>query len=64
MKVAPRLFCKPPEHEINHGEVYERLAGVSEYLVVFGKTPISIQPCEGSLDDPASRQKFESLDII
>src|SRR5579862_8181943 len=41
------------EHELDHGEVDERLGGSGEVLEVAGEPAVSADPSEGALDDPA-----------
>ena len=33
-------------------------------LEVLGETAVSVEPCQGSFDDPAARQKFEALCVV
>ena len=51
-------------HQIDHGEIDHILAAFREHLVVFAHTPVSTDPGEGALDDPAVRKKFEANGIV
>ena len=41
------------QHQLDHGDVDERLGGFGEILEVSGQPAISADPGEGVLDDPA-----------
>lgn len=47
------------EHEADHGEVDEGLAGFDGVFVIFAESASAAEPREGALDDPAARQEFE-----
>jgi hypothetical protein len=55
LRVCPKRSWsgEAPQHELDHGEVDERLGGRGEIFEVAGEPAISADPSEGTLDDPA-----------
>jgi hypothetical protein len=56
-------FSKADEHEAKHGQVDHGFASVGLSFVVATESPITSQPTEGTLYDPASRQHFECMKL-
>ena len=49
-----------PEHETDGRQAYERHRHGGEVLEILGEAAASIEPCEGSLDNPSARQYLKS----
>jgi Copper resistance protein B precursor (CopB) len=55
---------KPPESQLDGGEVSESGQGFGKVLEVLDKTPVSSEPGEGALDHPAARQDDKTLHVV
>lgn len=56
------LFTMQPfEHQVDRSEIDHGLAAFRQILVVLTQTSIAIQPCNGSLHDPATRQNYKAF---
>src|SRR5215469_11067289 len=51
---------KPPERKLDASEGYEGGQGFGKVLEILCKTPVSSEPGEGTLDQPAARQDDET----
>jgi ABC-2 type transport system permease protein len=62
-KVKSRRI-KTLEHQMAHSEIDPRLARLLRTLVIFAQSPVSAQPGERPLHDPAPFQNFELLLLL
>src|SRR5271157_2298589 len=53
-----------PDHDVDHGQMDNRLRCTCVEFIVLAHPPKPSQPCEGALHDPATRQKLESLGVV
>jgi len=49
---------------MSHGQVNHGLAALGEHLVILAETSVSLEPPEGSLDDPPLGQDDETCHIV
>lgn len=54
------LGSQSTEHEPNHGDVDQRLAGIGPKLVVLAEPALSAEPSEGALYDPSAGKDDEA----
>ena len=54
---------KPPERKLDASEGYEGGQGFGKVLEILCKTPVSSEPGEGTLDQPAARQDDETRHV-
>jgi hypothetical protein len=52
------------QHQVDHGEVDHRFAGLRWKFVVFGETTLSTQPATGTFDNPAAWQHMKTFPLI
>ena len=52
------------QHQVDHGQVDEVLAGSRVEFIIFAEPTIAAQPGEGPLDDPAMRQHLETNGLL
>ncbi len=55
---------EPPGHDVDHGQTDHCLRCTCIEFIVLAHPPKPSQPCEGALDDPATRQELESLGVV
>lgn len=52
------------EHQVDHGQVNEILAGSRVEFIILAEPAVPAQPCERPLDDPAVGQHLEARDLF
>src|SRR3979490_647006 len=55
---------KLSEHETNRGEAEKSECVLGEIFEILGQAATAIEPREGALDNPASRQKLKPFGVI
>ena len=67
MRVGPKSSLtqtKLSEHETNRGEAEKSECVSGEIFEILGQAATAIEPREGALDNPASRQKLKPFGVI
>ena len=58
------LLSQSTNHEADHGDVDDGLAGGRQVFVVLAETTMAPKPAESALNDPTSREELEAFDVV
>jgi hypothetical protein len=58
------LLSQSADHEADHGDVDDGLAGSWQVLIVLAETTMAPKPAESALNDPTSREDLEPFDGV
>jgi len=58
------LWSQSANHEADHGNVDDGLAGRWQVLIVLAETTMAPKPAERALNDPTSREDLEAFDVV
>jgi hypothetical protein len=50
-----------PNHKADHRHIHKGFAGLWQALIVFAEPSIAVEPCEGALHYPATRQHYKAF---
>src|SRR5664280_201755 len=64
LKMVVSYCGEPPDHEANHANPQHCLAMIEPHFIVGAKPPRFAEPAEGSFDNPAFGQDFETFGVV
>ena len=62
--VGTALLSQSTNHEADHGDGDDGLAGGRKVFVVLAETTMASEPPESALNDPTPRKDLEAFDVV